>query len=101
MITRSSDQSNGRHTVRKYSGTSSTGTLRKHLYTHHIQDWISECERLQIRITAKDAVAAIAAFQGTQVQTPTQQRLKFTQDHFIDALTEFIVANDQVFLYIF
>jgi len=24
------------------------------------------------------AVAAIAAFQGTQVQTPTQQRLKFT-----------------------
>jgi hypothetical protein len=101
MITRFSDQSNSRHTVHKYSGILSIGTLRKHLYTHYIQDWISKCERLQIRIIAKDAVAAMAAFQGTQVQTPTQQSLKFTQDHFINALTEIIVANNQVFLYIF
>ena len=101
MITRSSDQINGRHTVCNYGSRSSTGTLQKHLYTYHIQDWISECERLQIRITLKEALVAIAAFQDTQVQTPTQHRLKFTQDCFIDALTEFIVANDQVFLYFF
>jgi hypothetical protein len=98
MITRSSDQSNGRHMVHKYGSSTSTGTLQKHLYTYHIQDWISECERLQIRITAKDALAAIATFQGTQGQTQTQQRLKFTQERFINALAEFIVAKDQVFL---
>ena len=85
----------------KYGSTTSTGTLRKHLFTHHIQDWISECERLQIRVTAKDALAAIATFQGTQAQTQTQQRSKFTQEHFIDAIAEFIIANDQVFLIFF
>ena len=87
--------------MRGYGSSTSTGTLRKHLFSYHIKDWLSECEKLQIRITAKDALAAIAAFQGTRTESQTQQRPKFTQEHFIDALAEFIVATDQVNSYLF
>ena len=87
--------------MHKYGSSTSTGTLWKHLFTCHIEIWISECERLQIRITAKDALAAIATFQGTQAQSQSQQRLRFTQEHFITALAEFIIAKDQVFLIFF
>jgi hypothetical protein len=71
------------------------------LYTQHIEKWISECERLQLTIRAKDALEAIAKFQGTRVESQTEQRLKFTQESFINALAEFIVATDQVYSYIF
>ena len=87
--------------MRGYGSSTSTGTLRKHLFTNHIKDWLSECEKLQIRITAKDALAAIAAFQGTRTQTQTQHRQKFTQECFVDALAEFIVATDQVYSHFF
>ena len=40
-------------------------------------------------------------FQGTGAESQTEQRLKFTQESFINALTEFIVATDQVYSYIF
>lgn len=83
--------------MRGYGSSTSTGTLRKHLFTYHIEDWLSECKKLQIRITAKDALAAIAAFQGTRTESQTQPRPKFTQGHFVDALAEFIVATDQVY----
>jgi len=54
-----------------YSSSTSTGTLQKHLFSYHIEDWLSKCEKLQIRITAKDALAAIAAFQGTRTESQT------------------------------
>lgn len=87
--------------MRGYGSSTATGTLRKHLFSCHIQDWLSECKKLQIRITAKDALAAIIAFQGTRNESHTQQRPKFTQEHFINALAEFIVATDQVYSYFF
>ena len=87
--------------MRGYGSSTSTGTLRKHLFSYHIEDWLSKCERLQIRITAKDALAAIAAFQGTRTESQTQQSPKFTQERFVNALAEFIVATDQVYSYFF
>ena len=71
--------------------------LCKHLYTYHIEVWIAECERLNLTIKAKDALEAIAKFQGTQPGPQDQQRPQFTPDRFINALAEFIVATDQVF----
>ena len=74
--------------------------LHKHLYTYHIEVWIAECEGLNLTIKAKDALEAIVKFQGTQPRPQDQQRPQSTPDHFINALTKFIVAIDQV-LFIF
>lgn len=82
--------------MRGYGGSTSTSTLRKHLYTVHIRDWIGECERRQIMIRSKDALAAIAAHRGITVESP--QRPRFTQENFMNALAEFIVAGDHVCL---
>lgn len=67
----------------------------------HPKEWASECERLGLEIRAKDALEAIAKFLGTRAESQTEQRPKFTQESFINALAEFIVATDQVFFYIF
>jgi hypothetical protein len=83
--------------VQKYGKSTSTGVLRKHLYIHHMEEWLVECARLKISIKAKEALEAIAAFQGVKPGSQTQQRQQFTQEHFIKALIEFIVATDQVF----
>lgn len=98
MTARAFDQNAHTHTVRGYSDSTGTGTLRKHLFTIHIQEWIDECKRLRIKITSKDALQAIKDHQGIQVEaeSQTQQRPMFTQENFVMALTEFIVASDQV-----
>jgi hypothetical protein len=58
--------------------------------------WLGECKRLNITITARDALEAIAAFQGVRFESQTQPRPQFTPTNFINALAEFIVATDQV-----
>jgi hypothetical protein len=93
---RAYDEQHGTHTVRGYSKTTSTGTLRKHLYMSHPQLWVSECKRLGLTIRAKEALGAIAAFQDTRGEPHTQSRQRFTQEGFINAIAEFIIANDQV-----
>ena len=60
--------------------------------------WLSECKRLGVMITAKDALEAIAAFQGVRLESQTQPRPQFTPTSFINALADFIVVTDQVCL---
>ena len=80
-----------------YSKTTLTTTLRKHLCSEaHIDRWIAECERLGIQITAKEAVETIAAYQGVAPDYQTSSRPQFTQERFVDAIAEFIIASDQV-----
>lgn len=62
----------------------------------HIDEWIAECKRRNISIIAKDAIEAIAAYQGIMSDTQTQPRPQFTPSRFINTLAEFIVATDQV-----
>jgi hypothetical protein len=68
------------------------------LFTCHIEDWLAGCEKHNLAITAKEALEAIAAFKGTQPESQAQQRPHFTPEAFVDALAEFIVATDQVYL---
>jgi hypothetical protein len=84
--------------VKGYGKSTSTSTLRKHLYTTHIQEWIEGCERLQLKIRSKDALQAIAAHRGVRAESQAQQRPQFTQENFVNALAEFIIATDQVYL---
>ena len=86
----------------RYGKKTSTTTLRRHLFsiardkTTHINEWIAECNRLGVTITAKDAVEAIAAHQGITPETQTQTRQQYTPTRFINALAVFITATDQV-----
>jgi hypothetical protein len=56
---------------------------------------------MNITIKAKDAVEAIAKFQGTQLEPQAQKRPCFTLECFVDAIAEFIVATDQVYFNFF
>jgi hypothetical protein len=85
--------------VHTYGKSTSISILRKHLYIHHLMEWVAECKKLNLTIKAKDALEAIAAFQGTQAEPQDPQRQQFTPEHFVNALAEFIVATDQVYFH--
>jgi hypothetical protein len=87
------------HKVVKFSLKTSTGPLRRHLYEHHLDMWVTACDKLNINITAKEAANAVARHrQETGSISSSQPRVKtsFSKEAFVDAIVEFIVANDQV-----
>ena len=98
---RSALEINSARKVAAYGQKTSTTTMRKHLYSSHIEVWLAECERLSVTIVAKDALEAIAAYRGVRTESQTSPRPQFTSARFIDALAEFIVATDQVCLQCF
>ncbi|KAJ7817323.1 hypothetical protein B0H13DRAFT_1923007 [Mycena leptocephala] len=87
-----------------FSLNTSTGTMRKHLYERHADEWISGCDQLGIPITAKDAQPAVEKFRqrygqqsGTGGTTSgAKGRRPFSHEAFVDALVEFIVGDDQI-----
>jgi hypothetical protein len=71
--------------------------LRKHLFTDHIAKWITSCEDLNISITAAAAVEAIRKFRKEPAATSLEtERPQYSKEAFIDALVDFIAADDQV-----
>jgi hypothetical protein len=85
-----------------YSNGTGTGVMRRHLYDHHLDLWVPACDKLNISITAKEAQARVAEYRQRHGQTcPTdmtqpETRQKFSSKAFVDAIMEFIVADDQV-----
>jgi len=84
-----------------YSAKTGTGTLRKHLYTCHLELWLAACELKKIPITSKEALAFMGdQNSSTRSQTNSEAepvpRVDFSQKAFVDALVDFIVADDQV-----
>ncbi|KAH9972298.1 hypothetical protein BGW80DRAFT_1173296 [Lactifluus volemus] len=75
--------------------------MRRHLYDHHLDLWVPACDKLNISITAKEAQARVAEYRQRHGQTcPTdmtqpETRRKFSSKAFVDAIMEFIVADDQ------
>ncbi|KAJ2922050.1 hypothetical protein H1R20_g15043, partial [Candolleomyces eurysporus] len=86
--------------VQRYSKKSGTGTLRCHLYANHRDDWVAECDRRGIKITAKKAQKHVSAYRAAQRNQPALGSSglnipEYTYDGFIDMLVDFIVADDQ------
>jgi hypothetical protein len=85
-----------------YSNGTGTGVMRRHLYDHHLDLWVPACDKLNISITAKEAQARVTEYRQRHGQTcPTdakqpEMRRKFSSTGFVDAIMEFIVADDQV-----
>ena len=83
--------------VHSYHATTATGPLRSHLLKHHAEEWVKECQRLKIVLRGKEGEEALARVTGHPVEHQAVARTPFTQDNFLDALVQFIVATDQVF----
>jgi hypothetical protein len=76
--------------------TTSTGTLWNHLINHHTQEWASECKRKNLTVKSEAGLEALANYEGKNPQSKAVYP-EYTPELFIDALTDFIVATDQVF----
>lgn len=92
-----------RKRVTKYSITTGTGVLRNHLLDHHADAWIAGCDKLNIPITAKSAQSKVKEYRTCHGQPPNtceseqaNPRRAFSQEAFVEAIVEFIVADDQV-----
>ncbi|KAJ7936657.1 hypothetical protein B0H13DRAFT_1469856, partial [Mycena leptocephala] len=87
----------------KFSRTTSSGVLRKHLYEHHVDAWVEGCDKLKIPIKAKEAASHVDAYRvrkhqktgATSNSEPGKKRTPFSQEAFVDAIVEFIVGDDQ------
>jgi len=72
------------------------------LYKFHLDKWVAECDKLSIKITAKDAQGVVDSYRQRKGQISKQEnanlgsRKKYSPEAFVDALVEFIVADDQV-----
>jgi len=85
-----------------FSTSTATGTLRQHLYKFHLDKWVAECDKLNIKITAKDAQSVVDSYRQRKGQVSKQENAdlgphkKYSPEAFVDALVEFIVVDDQV-----
>lgn len=88
------------HDFAKGTGTTS---LRKHLANEHIETWISICDKQNIKITATSIAKHVAAYRtehGETTEPNYTTRQKFSKEGFVDAIVEWMVADDQVCLYL-
>ncbi|KZT27266.1 hypothetical protein NEOLEDRAFT_1193291 [Neolentinus lepideus HHB14362 ss-1] len=78
--------------------------MRKHLGEFHPEEWIDTCDRMGIRIKAQQSQHVVAAFHRRHNQhdllnemtnAMSTDRPLFSGEAFLDAIVEFIVADDQ------
>ena len=84
------------HDFAKGTGTTS---LQKHLANEHIEMQVSICDKKDIKITASSLAKCVAAYHaecGEMPDTDDTARPKFSNEAFVDAIVEWIVADDQV-----
>lgn len=92
------------HDIISFSLETGTSTLRSHLFTNHIGLWVDGCDNFKIEITAEKAKGPVARYreskgkassQPTSSQRPEDIR-EYSYEAFVDAITQFIIADDQV-----
>ena len=98
MYFRNAHNTDPKHHVSTFRVTSSTSSIRKHLYNEHIGEWVSSCDNLNISITAAGAKAAARRYHNLpEDDTPSDiERPQYSKEAFVDALVEFIIGDDQV-----
>ncbi len=92
-----------KHIVADYSKNTGTDGPRKHLISDHLEEWVDGCDQLGITITAQAALAPVEAYRLHKCDAPpaassgqSQSHPEFSNEAFADAITEFIIADDQV-----
>jgi len=97
------------HVKVKGFGTSMGMSVKHlHLVNCHINTWISSCDWLKIPITAKAVQNAVCDYRTRQRQAYSQPSSTysiscspFSQEAFVNVVMNFIIADDQVWFYIY
>jgi hypothetical protein len=94
--------------VKGFGMSTGTSVKRQHLVDCHIDAWISSCDRLKIPVTAKAVQDAVCDYRTRQGQIHSQSsstdpitRSPFSQEAFVNAIMNFIIADDQVWFYVY
>ena len=89
--------------VKGFGMLTGTGVKCQHLVDCHINLWVSSCDQLKIWITAKSVQNVVCDYRTRQGQSDTQPSLTnpvphspFSHEAFVNAILNFIVADDQV-----
>lgn len=91
--------------VQPFKKTTGTTVLRNHLANDHIENWVETCDKFKISITAQVAQKAVNAYQQRRGQPqesanfsagPVPHVREYSREAFVDAIVEWIVADDQV-----
>ena len=88
--------------VQTYGSKTGTTVLRTHLCNEHLALWVDGCDQFKIPIVAKtfqDCVTEYRKANGGCPATredPTLPTRAYSRETFIDAIVEWIVADDQV-----
>lgn len=100
-LRRHSHTVNPTHEVFSYSFGTGVSTLRAHLVNEHIEQWVESCDKFKIPITAEAAKGPVANYRASGgASAPSSDRppniREYSYEAFVDAITEFIIADDQV-----
>lgn len=88
---------NHKHKITDFSTQTSISTVRNHLIKNHLADWVGGCDELEIKICGSKGKEAERKFRNLPEPTNLESdRPKFSKDAFVDALTEFVIGDDQV-----
>lgn len=98
---------NSDYRVATYGTSTSTSGHRKHLCDNHMEEWVDSCDALGIKISGKAVIKQAEAYRvrrdGRQAHADqsdgSNKRPEFSNEAFVDALTDFIIADDQVYIY--
>jgi hypothetical protein len=97
--------SNSHVKVQPFKKTTGTTVLRNHLANEHIENWVKTCDKFKISITAQVAQKAVNAYRQQRGQPqesanhsegPVPHVREYSREAFVDAIVEWIVADDQV-----
>jgi hypothetical protein len=94
--------SDAENTVVSWGPPSSTssGTIRAHFVKFHCDEWISGCIQLKFKLSSVEGRRAKEDYLrrkgGGFTPRVDQPRQPYSNEGFVDAITEFIIADDQV-----
>lgn len=92
------------HEVFPFGFSTGLSSLHAHLFNQHIEEWVASCDKFNIPITAEAGWGPVANHHASGGQgstsTPSNDRppgiCEYSHEAFVDTITEFIIANDQV-----
>ena len=71
--------------------------MRKHLYSVHLDEWVTTCDQLHIPINSNAAAEHVRNFRKEPAPTSLEsERPEYSKEAFIDAIVDFVVGDDQV-----
>jgi hypothetical protein len=87
-------QTNPKHDISVFKLTTGILNLCKHLFSFHIDQWVTCCDDLKI---SKDALAAVCKFWDEPPETLMEsEHPEYTKEGFVEALLEFVIGDDLV-----